>query len=626
MFRLQLEPDMLCSDAQDALVSLKPMDGREATDQSDGFAALGLDAELCAGLLELGFTAPTDIQRETIPALLAGRDVLGQAATGTGKTAAFALPMLHRLSASPVAHRKVRALVLAPTRELAVQVSQAITSFSRKGGPRVLAIYGGQAMHLQLRALERGVEVVVATPGRAMDHLRRGSLSLDSVEMVVLDEADEMLDMGFAEDIESILSTVPPTRQTALFSATLPRRILAMANSRLREPLRVSVLPKEPEAGTLPLVTEQIYVVGRRYKGLALARILEMEAGKSVIVFCRTRTDVDSLTAGLSARGESAEAIHGGLSQEQRDRVLGRFREGALRMLVATDVAARGLDIDRVSHVVNYDLPTSPEVYVHRIGRTGRAGREGTAITMVDPREQRSIRTLEVHLKRKLSVLPVPSVAESRAKRLAGLRTIFEAAGPDPGLDTYYALVDSLQERSSPRDVAAFALKLLDTRRSGVDDAEVEIPVERVAVGPEQRREPSRKGPSRAFVPRGRDGHAEIENPVKVYVTLGRRDGVRPGDLVGAIANLAGLEGRAIGAISLADSFSLVTVPQRKAEEVIEALRGATIRGKRVSARLDRDAAEAAPVYARHTPPPRRASAHTPSPLAKARRLSECGA
>jgi ATP-dependent RNA helicase DeaD len=611
MFRLQLEPDMLSSD------------------QSDGFAALGLDAELCAGLLELGFLMPTDIQSAAIPALLAGRDVLGQAATGTGKTAAFALPMLHRLSASPVAHRKVRGLVLVPTRELAVQVSQAIASFSRKSGPRVLAVYGGQAMHLQLRALERGVEVVVATPGRAMDHLRRGSLSLENVEIVVLDEADEMLDMGFAEDIESILSTVPATRQTALFSATLPRRIVAIANSHLREPLHLSVTPREPEAGALPLVTEQIYVVGRRYKGLALARILEMEAGKSVIVFCRTRTDVDSLTAGLSARGESAEAIHGGLSQEQRNRVLGRFREGALRMLVATDVAARGLDIDRVSHVVNYDLPTSPDVYVHRIGRTGRAGREGTAITMVDPREQRSIRTLELHLKRKLSVLPVPSAADSRARRLAGLRTSLEAAGQDSDLDSYYALVDSLQEQSSPRDVAAVALKMLDSRSSGAADAEVEIPVERIAGGPERRKEPgqNQKGAARAFVPRGREAHAEIEDPVRLYVALGRRDGVRPGDLVGAIANLAGVEGRAIGAISLAESFSLVTVPQRKAEGIIEALRGATIRGKRVSARIDRGEAEAAPAPARHAPP-RRASAHPArtTGVAKARRPSECGA
>ena len=556
----------------------------------NAFLALGLDADISESVTALGFLAPTAIQREAIPALLEGRDVLGQAATGTGKTAAFALPMLHRLKAKAGKQGAVRALILVPTRELAMQVAQAVSSYGRKLPTRVLAVYGGQAMSLQLRALERGVDVVVATPGRAMDHLRRGSLKLEHVEMVVLDEADEMLDMGFAEDIDTILRTVPTDRQTALFSATLPRRIVAIANSHLREPVRVRVESAEATAGIAPLVKEHVYVVGRRFKNAALARVLDMEDVKSVIVFCRTRTDVDSLTATMNARGKSAEAIHGGLSQEQRDRVLRRFRDGTLSMLVATDVAARGLDIDHVSHVVNFDLPTSPEVYTHRIGRTGRAGREGTAITLIDVREQRLIRTLEAHTKRKLTVMQVPSVGQLQAKRIVALEASLTAACVEPGLERYHAMVDTLAEQRQLRDIAAAALKMLDANRPGAADQDVEIPVEKIAVPVEFKKDGPRREPVRRDGPRVLKEHPEIPNAVKLYITVGRRDGIRPGDLVGAIANLANMEGRNIGSITLSDRFTLVEVPESKAQSVIDALRGATIRGKKVSARRDRDA------------------------------------
>jgi ATP-dependent RNA helicase DeaD len=356
-----------------------------------------------------------------------------------------------------------------------------------------------------------------------------------------------------------------------------------------------------------------VYVVARRYKGAALARILDMEDSKSVIVFCRTRTDVDELTTTLNGRGMSSEAIHGGLSQEQRDRVLRRFRDGTLRMLVATDVAARGLDIDHVSHVVNFDLPTSPEVYVHRIGRTGRAGREGTAITMVDAREQRLIRALEAHTKRKLNVMTVPTVAQLREKRLAVMQTTLQAAATEQGLDRYHALVDALQETASLRDVAAFALKLLDAQQPGASDQDVEIPTERFAAQPELRKGLPAKPGLRPMTPRPREPHAQIPNPVKLYVTLGRRDGIRPGDLVGAIANLASIEGRSIGSITLSDRFSLVEVPQQKAQNIIDALRGATIRGKKVSARFDREDGEAPAAFAPHTAP-RRTSTHVAKP------------
>src|SRR5215217_4008046 len=390
------------------------------------FLKLGLAPALAAALTGLGYEEPTDIQREAIPPLLAGRDVLGQAATGTGKTAAFALPMLHRIGASEDDARTVRGLILVPTRELAMQVAEAVHKYGRQLGVRVLPIYGGQAMSQQLRALKRGVDVVVATPGRALDHIRRGTLALDAVQMLVLDEADEMLDMGFAEDLEAILEAVPSTRQTALFSATMAQAIRAIASRHLRKPVLVTIARETVAPGEAPRVREVAYVVQRRHKVAALARVLDMEAPTSVIVFCRTRTEVDELTETLGGRGYRAEALHGGLSQEQRDRVMRRFRDGASELLVATDVAARGLDIEHVSHVVNFDVPSSPDAYIHRIGRTGRAGREGVAITLAEAREHRLLRNIEQVTKRKISIESVPSVHDLRARRLELTRSSLE--------------------------------------------------------------------------------------------------------------------------------------------------------------------------------------------------------
>ncbi|MEO7085687.1 MAG: DEAD/DEAH box helicase, partial [Gemmatimonadaceae bacterium] len=349
------------------------------TPSDSAFLALGLEPELVAAVAALGYEEPTDIQREAIPLLIAGNDVLGQAATGTGKTAAFALPLLHQIGPSDDDNRVVRGLILVPTRELAMQVAEAVHKYGRQLGVRVLPIYGGQAMQQQLRALKRGVDVVVATPGRALDHIRRRTLALDHVKMVVLDEADEMLDMGFADDLEAILGAVPESRQTALFSATMPGPIRAIANRHLRTPKLVTIAREQTAPGETPRLREVAFVVQRRHKVAALARVLDMEAPTSVIVFCRTRTEVDELTETLGGRGYRAEALHGGLSQEQRDRVMRRFRDGASEVLVATYVAARGLDIEHVSHVVNFDVPSSPDAYVHRVGRTGRAGREGVA-------------------------------------------------------------------------------------------------------------------------------------------------------------------------------------------------------------------------------------------------------
>src|SRR5882672_698426 len=382
-----------------------------------GFADLTLGPELCHALSGLGYEEPTPIQRAAVPPLIAGRDLVGQAATGTGKTAAFALPVLQRISGRS-GQAGVLALILVPTRELAIQVSAAMHSYGRDMSVRVLPVYGGQPIGRQLRALDRGVDVVVATPGRALDHITRGTLDLSGLEIVVLDEADEMFDMGFAEDIELILGETPQNRQAALFSATMPPRIDGMVRRYLSDPVRVELGRK---ASALPeglLVRQTAYMTPRGYKPAALMRVLDLETPAAAIVFCRTRDEVDQLTETLNGRGYRAEALHGGMDQQQRDRVMGRLRGGSLNLLVATDVAARGLDVEQLTHVVNYDVPSAPELYVHRIGRVGRAGREGTAITLAEPRELRLLANIERLTKQKIAVEKVPTVADLRARQM----------------------------------------------------------------------------------------------------------------------------------------------------------------------------------------------------------------
>ena len=564
------------------------------TDQptNDGFAALGLNPALIAELTERGYEEPTAIQREAIPPLIAGRDVLGQAATGTGKTAAFALPLLHRIGAAGEGKRTIRGLILVPTRELAMQVAEAVHRYGRKLDIRVLPVYGGQSVVQQLRALQRGVDVIVATPGRALDHLRRGTMNLDGVESVVLDEADEMLDMGFADELDAILAAVPEKRQTALFSATMARRIIEIAKRHLHDPVRVTIEREAVAPGATARVREVAYVVQRQHKAAALARVLDMENPTSAIVFCRTRVEVDQLTETLGGRGYGAEPLHGGLSQEQRDRVLRRFRDGVSELLVATDVAARGLDIDHVSHVVNFDVPSSPDAYVHRIGRTGRAGREGVAITLAEVREHRLLRNIEFHTKRKITTQSVPTVHDLRARRLELTRAALEEAIEGGGLETYRRVVESLADEHDLIDLAAAAVKIADNARDGAADTE-EIPTVPL---PSDR--PNASAPGMRLRPMRIEPHAQETGSVrkrgdstgmtKIYIGVGRGDGVRPGDLVGAIANEAHINSREIGAINITDRFSLVEVSAPMAEDIILALRGTTIRGKKVNARLDK--------------------------------------
>jgi ATP-dependent RNA helicase DeaD len=555
-----------------------------------GFAALGLEPPLVTAVTSLGYEEPTSVQREAIPPLLAGRDVLGQAATGTGKTAAFALPLLQRIGLADDERPAVRGLVLVPTRELAMQVAEAVHRYGRDLNTRVLPIYGGQAMHQQLRALRRGVDVVIATPGRALDHIRRGTLDLAAVRFVVLDEADEMLDMGFAEDLVAILEAVPADRQTALFSATIPPPIRAIAKKHLRSPAIVTIARESIAPGETPRVREVAYVVQRRHKIAALARVLDIEAPTSVIVFCRTRTEVDELTETLGGRGYRAESLHGGLSQEQRDRVMRRFRDGASDLLVATDVAARGLDIEHVSHVVNFDVPSSPDAYVHRIGRTGRAGREGVAITFAEAREHRLLRNIEQITKRRIAVEAVPTAHDLRARRMEATRESLEEVLLEGDLDAFRVVVETLGEEYDLMDVAAAAVKLVHSAAAGPGEDEdiPSSPAPRADRAPRGDSRPRDDRPESGARPRGaRRGRADVD-VTRLYIGLGKRGGIRPGDLVGAIANEAGLDSSDIGAIEIADRFSLVEIPNDAVDGVIRALRATTIRGKRVTVRRDR--------------------------------------
>jgi ATP-dependent RNA helicase DeaD len=562
-------------------------------DQSDGtaddttsFADLRLRPELLNALSGLGYEEPTPIQRETIPPLVEGNDLVGQAATGTGKTAAFALPILQRMSedgrgAGPVA------LVLVPTRELAVQVSQAFHRYGREMGVRALPIYGGQPIGWQIKSIERGVDVVIATPGRALDHIGRGTLRLDTVRAVVLDEADEMLDMGFAEDIEAILQETPEERQTVLFSATLPPRIEGITGRYLREPVRIQMGREAPAPGEAPKVRQEAYVVGRAHKPAALGRLLDVESPTAAIVFCRTREEVDQLTESLNGSGYRAEALHGGMSQEQRDRVMGRLRNGTAELLIATDVAARGLDIEQLTHVVNYNVPSASESYVHRIGRVGRAGREGVAITLAEPREHRMLKAIERQTKQRITVQKIPTVADLRARRLELTRAALHESLLEDDLEQFLAVVEPLADEFDVMEVALAAVKLAyDSSGATVDESEI----------PEVSYQPGRDGRDRRDGGRReRRSRGPAEGMTRLFVGAGRSAGIRPQDLVGAIAGESRLSGRDIGTIEIADRFSLVEIPERAADDVIKALRKTSIKGRKPTVRRERDAAPRRP-------------------------------
>ena len=525
------------------------------------FSDLFLRPELQATVAELGYTEPSPIQAGLIPVLLGGRDAIGQARTGTGKTAAFALPLLQRLAASDT-RGTIRALVLVPTRELAVQVSSAVYTYGKALGVRALPIYGGQAYHKQTRRLEQGVDLVVATPGRLVDLLDRGLVDLSNVEMVVLDEADEMLSMGFAEDLETILKRTPEARQTALLSATMPPAMKRIAGTYLRDPETVSVADSGDK--TAQDIEQRGYVVRQRDKLAALLRLLETEDVTSALCFVRTRAGTTDLAAGLQAAGWAAEPISGELSQQQRTDVLQRFKNQQVKILVATDVAARGLDIDHVSHVFNVDLPVDVEAYVHRVGRTGRAGRSGVALSLVDPRDTNLIHRIQRYVQREIPATPLPTVDEVNALREARFLADVEAAQAEVADYDRGVAARLVAEGADPMELAAAALGL--ARRSRPE------PALRPIQEPRGRHGGSRHGAPRHGGDRPRhhgDRRGHEAGMVRVALDAGRDVGVRPNMVVSAIARTADIPGRALGKILIDDARTLVDVPEQFVDRVL---------------------------------------------------------
>lgn len=512
------------------------------------FRDLGLTERVLKALDDMGFEEPSPIQEQTIPSLLAGKDVIGQAQTGTGKTAAFGVPIVERWDPKI---RAVQALVLTPTRELAVQVAEEISKIGKYVRLKTIAIYGGQSIERQIRSLRFGVDLVIGTPGRIMDHMRRGTLDLHGIRMLVLDEADEMLDMGFIDDIEFILKEMPEERQTLLFSATMPDEIKRLALRYMRDPHHIAVSPQQL---TVPQIEQIFYEVRPAFKTEALCRVLDMEDVERGICFCRTKKGVDELVEGLQARGYLAEGIHGDMNQAQRSRVMARFKEGGVELLIATDVAARGLDIPDVTHVFNYDIPQDPESYVHRIGRTGRAGRTGTAITFISSREFPQLRLIERVTKSRIQRRPLPSVMDVAEKQREQLKERLIKVMDEGQLAFYKELAVELLDEFDPDMLLAAAMKMA----SGGD-----------------------KTPAQQNMDFGDTG-AE-PGMVRLFLNIGRQQSILPADIVRSIASQAGIPGSAIGLINIYDRFSFVEVPKDVAAQVIHAMQESTIKGRTVN-------------------------------------------
>jgi ATP-dependent RNA helicase DeaD len=552
---------------------------------SNPFAELGLPAPLLQALRDVGYETPSPIQAATIPPLLAGRDVVGQAQTGTGKTAAFALPILSRIDCSA---RHTQALVLAPTRELAIQVAEAFARYAAHLPDfHVLPIYGGQSYAPQLAALRRGAHVVVGTPGRIIDHLERGTLVIDRIAHLVLDEADEMLRMGFIDDVETILQKTPPQRQVALFSATMPAAIRRIAQTYLRDPQDITI---HAATTTAAQIRQRYWMVSGVHKLDALTRILEVEPFEGMIIFARTKQATEELAEKLSARGFTAAALNGDVPQPLRERMVQRLRDGQLDILVATDVAARGLDVERISHVVNYDIPTDTESYVHRIGRTGRAGRAGEAILFVTPRERHLLRAIERATRQPITPMQLPSAEAVNDSRINRFMQRITAAREQGGLEDFQRLVERYeQEHDVPAiEIAAALARLVQGDKPlllRAADAPLAEPVA-VRRPPRERAAPPAQG-ELARNHRAERGtralHGVGELRFETYrVEVGRDHGVEVRNLVGAIANEAGLEGRHIGNIAIRSDHSLVELPEGMPKDVFRALQKTWVAGRQL--------------------------------------------
>lgn len=527
---------------------------------TETFAQFGLHPDLVQTITELGFTDPTAIQQAAIPLLLAGRDLIGQAQTGTGKTAAFGLPLLQRV----VPRQKgIQALVLAPTRELAIQVADAIQRYGQGRGITVLAVYGGQSYQQQLRSLRQGVEVIVGTPGRLLDLTNSGSLDLSGVQTVVLDEADEMLSMGFVEDIELILDRIPTERQTMLFSATISKRVQGLSARYLRQPETVSITPKQLTGAT---IEQRYYLVNQQDKIAALTRLFEMETIDSALIFVRTRLGTGELANQLTSRGFAAEPLNGDLSQDARIQVLTRYRNGQVKVLVATDVAARGLDIDDISHVFNFDLPDDPEVYVHRVGRTGRAGREGIAISLLSPKDRWQLRRIEDYTRFKLNKAELPTIQQIENHRQALLMEQLEVWIKRGRCRREREVVDMLVlSGHTPEDIAAAALKLArgDEKKRPIDPI---TPIKEEQFNPRDRKNdrfPRRTGQTGPGGQGARRGGDRDKDMVPLKLDAGRADGISVNHVVAALAHYSGIAANQLGKIRLDANHTLVDVPEQ---------------------------------------------------------------
>jgi ATP-dependent RNA helicase DeaD len=544
----------------------------DATSADLTFADLQIHPSVLQAVADVGYESPSAIQAATIPAMMAGSDVVGLAQTGTGKTAAFAIPILSKIDPSS---RTTQALVLAPTRELALQVSEA---FGRYGahlpGINVLAVYGGASYGPQLAGLKRGAQVVVGTPGRVIDHLEKGTLDLSRLDYLVLDEADEMLQMGFAEDVERILADTPEYKQVALFSATMPPAIRKITTKYLHDPVEVTVKAKTATAENIS--QRYIQVAGPR-KMDALTRVLEVEQGDGMIVFVRTKQATEEVAERLKARGFSAAAINGDIPQAQRERTIAALKDGSIDILIATDVAARGLDVERISHVLNYDIPHDTESYVHRIGRTGRAGRSGSALLFVTPRERHLLKAIEKATRSKLVEAELPTVDIVNAQRVAKFRDSITDALNASGIDLFRSLIeDYARENDVP--MADIAAALATQSRDGEQFYMVEPPLEKRRR--EDRPERSDRGPKQARIPG--QGFATYR------IAVGKRHKVSPGAIVGAIANEGGLHRSDFGHISIRPDHSLVELPAMLSRETVKALERTRIQGILINLQPDR--------------------------------------
>jgi ATP-dependent RNA helicase DeaD len=540
---------------------------------SNEFSQLNLHPQLLQAINELGYEKPTPIQETVIPLMLDGRDVIGQAQTGTGKTAAFSLPILHNLKAD---QRHVQSLVVTPTRELALQVAKSMNDYGRFRNVRVLAVYGGQPYGQQIHKLRKGVDVVVGTPGRLLDLIKKKVLNLGSVSTIVLDEADEMLSMGFIEDMEAILEATPATRQTTLFSATLPPAIRRLAERYLNDPQTVTIKRKQL---TVASVEQRYYLVKSRDKLAALTRLFEVEELDSALIFARTRIGTGQLANELTQRGFPAEALNGDLSQDARERVLGRFRRHQIKVLVATDVAARGLDIDDISHVFNYDLPQDLEVYVHRVGRTGRAGKTGIAISLVTPGERGRLRRIESFTKQSITRATLPTVADIEARReVALLERMMVWLQRNRCRRERQMVLELAEQGYDPVDIAAAALKLSrveEKQRPIAAVAEVKDFNSKNRQRNFQRRNGRQPGNGHASNGRLKTGRSSgrksrEKGMVRLSMSAGKAQGVRPNDVVGTIAYEANIPGYTIGAIRIQEQHTLVDVPEQYVAQVLD--------------------------------------------------------